>query len=79
MKTLLLSLMVVAFLYLDSGYTIFCYKCSGKLCNTFENCPNATACSKTTSGGEVVKACAPNCIFPASGEKIEYCAKDKCN
>nr|UMW88048.1 three-finger toxin [Helicops leopardinus] len=82
MKTLLLSLMVVAFLYLDSGYTITCYSCSRPICMTFQKCPEAEACYTKRSGPlgvEVVKGCTANCTLPASGEKLEYCTEDKCN
>nr|UMW88051.1 three-finger toxin [Helicops leopardinus] len=82
MKTLLLSLLVVAFVYLDLGYTISCYTCSGLVCDTFENCPNAKACFKKTSrpfGGKITRGCAFNCTLPAARETIKYCAEDKCN
>uniref|UniRef100_A0A182C5S7 Three finger toxins n=1 Tax=Phalotris mertensi TaxID=1260334 RepID=A0A182C5S7_9SAUR len=78
MKTLLLSLVVVAFVYLDSGHTITC--CSRLVCFSSEYCPDATACYKKMSGLNVIgKGCAINCTFPAAGEKIEFCTEDYCN
>nr|UMW88049.1 three-finger toxin [Helicops leopardinus] len=77
MKTLLLSLVVVAFVYLDSGYTIQCYLRS--TFKIFQNCPNATACYKKISGGKITRGCAFNCTLPAARETIKYCTEDKCN
>nr|UMW88053.1 three-finger toxin [Helicops leopardinus] len=82
MKTLLLSLVVVALVYLDSGHTITCHSCKWWICWGHEICSNAPACYTKRSdpfGLRIVRGCATDCIFPASGEKIEYCAKDKCN
>ncbi|XP_070812787.1 toxin 3FTx-Lei1-like [Pituophis catenifer annectens] len=77
MKTLLLSLVVVAFVYLEPGYPILCYSCTRLLCNTFKNCSDAEACYKTWKGIEVVKGC--GCPSPGENEKVTCCAKDKCN
>nr|ABU68472.1 3FTx-Lio2 [Erythrolamprus poecilogyrus] len=80
MKTLLLSLMVVAFMYLDSGDAIICKYCDSLLlCNTFQNCSDAQACSILTSGIKIMRRCANECILPAAGETIKYCAEDRCN
>ncbi|XP_070604801.1 toxin 3FTx-Thr5-like [Erythrolamprus reginae] len=79
MKTLLLSLMVVAFVYLDLGNSIICYPCSALVCFSAENCPNATACYKKVSGGTISRGCTTNCTLPADGEATTYCAKDRCN
>nr|UMW88050.1 three-finger toxin [Helicops leopardinus] len=82
MKTLLLSLVMVAFMYLDSGHTIKCRSYNEFFSFDSENCPNATACYTKRSGLWgliVVKGCATNCIFPAPGETIQYCVGDKCN
>ncbi|XP_070605399.1 toxin 3FTx-Psa1-like [Erythrolamprus reginae] len=82
MKTLLLSLVVVAFVYLDSGRTIKCYTCNAPICIASENCTDATACYVKRSGIlglNVVKGCANNCTFPESGETIKYCVGDNCN
>nr|UMW88046.1 three-finger toxin [Helicops leopardinus] len=79
MKTLLLSLVVVAFVYLDSGHTIICHSCNKKICLDHEICPDEPACYIKVSGGEVTKGCTTNCTLPAAGEKIKYCTKNRCN
>uniref|UniRef100_A0A182C5Y1 Three finger toxins n=1 Tax=Phalotris mertensi TaxID=1260334 RepID=A0A182C5Y1_9SAUR len=84
MKTLLLSLVVVAFVYLDSSYSIICYMHPRpKLLSTVQNCPHAKACYTNKSGllglNIISKGCATNCTFPAAGEKIELCTEDYCN
>nr|ABU68473.1 3FTx-Lio3 [Erythrolamprus poecilogyrus] len=76
MKTLLLSLMVVAFVYLDFGQSLIC--CKGPLCFSSENCPDAKACYKQVSGGETSWGCTTNCTLPEPGETITYCTKDRC-
>uniref|UniRef100_A0A098LYI5 Three finger toxin n=1 Tax=Pantherophis guttatus TaxID=94885 RepID=A0A098LYI5_PANGU len=77
MKTLLLSLVVVAFVYLEPGYPILCYSCTGLLCNTFKNCSDVQACYQTWKGIQLVKGC--GCPVPGENEKVTCCAKDKCN
>uniref|UniRef100_A0A481MQM5 Three-finger toxin 00 n=1 Tax=Boiga cynodon TaxID=39278 RepID=A0A481MQM5_9SAUR len=84
MKTLLLALVVVAFVCLEPGYTIRCHSCTGRLCTTFQNCPDAQACSQMWNDSDmlkmnVVKGCADNCTFPAPGQQLQLCAKDNCN
>nr|UMW88056.1 three-finger toxin [Heterodon nasicus] len=82
MKTLLLSLVVVAFVYLDSGHTYECHSCEGSLCYNPQNCLDAMGCYKKTYdlfGLKVVKGCATNCTFLEGDEKILLCGKDRCN
>uniref|UniRef100_A0A098M253 Three-finger toxin n=1 Tax=Hypsiglena sp. JMG-2014 TaxID=1550645 RepID=A0A098M253_9SAUR len=81
MKTLLLSLVVVAFVYLDSGHTMKC--CNNMFCIIPVDCPDEGACYKKTSGGllnlEVDMGCAANCTLPEAGATMKYCSGYKCN
>ncbi|XP_070604802.1 toxin 3FTx-Dis4-like [Erythrolamprus reginae] len=86
MKTLLLSLVLVAFVYLDSGDAITCNFCDTPLpllfCNTFEVCPDSSACYRKETGlhwKKVDRGCATNCTLPAADEKITYCRTNYCN
>nr|ABU68474.1 3FTx-Dis1 [Dispholidus typus] len=84
MKTLLLALVVVAFVYLEPGYTIICRSCTGPICRTFKNCSDAQACYQMWTDADVLKlklvrGCADTCSFPGPGEKRLYCSTDNCN
>uniref|UniRef100_A0A0A1WCI9 3 Finger toxin B n=1 Tax=Echis coloratus TaxID=64175 RepID=A0A0A1WCI9_ECHCO len=87
MKTLLLMLGVVAFVYLEPGYTLVCKSCPDWKCALTPGveCSNdSTQCYKKLleSGGlfpKYERGCATNCTTVTGKEKVTYCATDNCN
>nr|AGI97280.1 3FTx-Aze-1 [Azemiops feae] len=87
MKTLLLILGVVAFVYLDSGYSLICDACSKKFCflTASEQCAEGVdRCYKKWNGTELFatkfqRGCAANCTTEEVNDNACYCKGDNCN
>nr|A7X6J0.1 RecName: Full=Toxin 3FTx-Dis4; Flags: Precursor [Dispholidus typus]ABU68567.1 3FTx-Dis4 [Dispholidus typus] len=85
MKTLLLSLVMVGFMYLVSGQNRTCRSCTGALCLKIEQCKegqNLCFERKITDdffGMKTVRGCADTCANPGENEKVTYCSTDNCN
>nr|ABZ89718.1 three finger toxin 4 precursor [Sistrurus catenatus edwardsi] len=84
MKTLLLNVGVVAFVYLEPGYSLECHTCKGLLCFDPKPCPEGLdQCFKnvTLSLGlipvlKIEKGCTTNCTQTWTDK---CCETDKCN
>nr|ABG27008.1 three finger toxin 4B [Sistrurus catenatus edwardsi] len=84
MKTLLVSVGVVAFVYLDSGYSLECHTCKGLLCFDPKPCPEGLdQCFKnvTLSLGLIPvqtfeRGCTANCTPNA---QTKCCKTNLCN
>nr|UMW88253.1 three-finger toxin [Vipera transcaucasiana] len=87
MKTLLLILGVVAFVYLDSGYSLTCASCPSVKCVWTPNVQcteGSNQCFKKWTGSEGLRTkyergCAANCSNVTGEERVMYCATDNCN
>ncbi|XP_039187971.1 three-finger toxin 3-like [Crotalus tigris] len=86
MKTLLLILGVVAFVYLEPGYTTNCYTCPTFICREFQKCPpDEGTCFKRWNstdkwiGRRYVRGCAAACPNPVGKENVFCCETDNCN
>uniref|UniRef100_A0A098LY55 Three finger toxin n=2 Tax=Serpentes TaxID=8570 RepID=A0A098LY55_PYTRG len=85
MKTLLLSLVVVAFVCLEPGDAVTCHSCNGTICLGSEQCADTqTTCFKKTVNGDflglqTVRGCADSCPTPGTNEIITCCGYDHCN
>nr|A5X2W8.1 RecName: Full=Three-finger toxin 3; Flags: Precursor [Sistrurus catenatus edwardsi]ABG27006.1 three finger toxin 3 [Sistrurus catenatus edwardsi]ABZ89720.1 three finger toxin 3 precursor [Sistrurus catenatus edwardsi] len=88
MKTLLLILGVVAFVYLEPGYTTNCFTCTTWTlsCREFEKCPpdKGTCFKRWNSTGIAIRrrytrGCAAACPNPVGNEKVFCCVTDNCN
>ncbi|XP_058030383.1 toxin 3FTx-Dis4-like [Ahaetulla prasina] len=85
MKTQLLALVVVAFVFLDSGYTLICHSCTEPPCVRHEQCSEGqNLCFEKSYQGDMfglrtVKGCTDTCADPGENEKVTYCKSDKCN
>nr|UMW88212.1 three-finger toxin [Pseudocerastes urarachnoides] len=87
MKTLLLILGVVAFVYLEPAYSLICASCPSLKCVWTPNvqCEEGfTQCFKKWTGSEGLRTryergCAANCSTVTGKEKVMYCATDNCN
>nr|ABU68475.1 3FTx-Tri1 [Trimorphodon biscutatus] len=85
MKTLLLSLMVVGFVYLVSGDNRICYSCTRRPCWGLQHCAEGqNLCYEKKFkddpfGMKTVKGCTDNCTIPGQNEKVTCCSYDKCN
>nr|ANN23934.1 three finger toxin 1 [Ahaetulla prasina] len=85
MKTLLLALVVVAFVFLDSGYTLICQSCDEQGCPRDEHCSEEqNLCFERWNkndmfGTNIVRGCTDTYAAPGENEKVTYCAFDRCN
>ncbi|KAL7985699.1 hypothetical protein Chor_010638 [Crotalus horridus] len=86
MKTLLLTLMVVAFMYLDSGYTLRCRSCIGLRCDVFKNCAKGqNVCYVRVDYSDIpnlriTRGCAAMCRTTWDADEYIFCCiTDNCN
>nr|UMW88069.1 three-finger toxin [Rhabdophis subminiatus] len=85
MKTLLLVVVVVGFVYLDLGYTLLCYSCPKLLCLDSVKClDDQTFCYKSwnnsvLSATNFIRGCAETCPPVNAPEGSLCCATDNCN
>uniref|UniRef100_A0A646QBR0 Three-finger toxin n=1 Tax=Thelotornis mossambicanus TaxID=1328036 RepID=A0A646QBR0_9SAUR len=85
MKTLLLSLVMVGFVYLVSGQNRTCHSCTGTVCFKHEQCKEGqNLCFKRKINGDffemkTVRGCADTCANPGENERVTYCSTDNCN
>nr|BDX52392.1 three finger toxin 3 [Protobothrops flavoviridis] len=79
MKTHLLALVMVAFLYLEPGYTLRCHSCVGYVCKEFEFCkPEQKQCIYLINRKKY-SGCSRNCPSAGANELVKCCATDRCN
>nr|QSI83919.1 three-finger toxin [Calliophis bivirgatus] len=85
MKSLLLVLVVVGFVYLTSGYTLLCRKCNRTVCDLNANCAaGENQCyivqnKNDTTGRSAIQGCTATCPTPKSYQKVKCCSIDYCN
>uniref|UniRef100_A0A098LWU4 3Ftx n=1 Tax=Opheodrys aestivus TaxID=186591 RepID=A0A098LWU4_9SAUR len=84
MKTLLLSLMMVGFVYLVSGFPLKCHKCNQTVCDLKEACEvGKNLCfiltnNNDTMGIQAIQGCAETCPIAGSDQKVKCCDTEYC-